>query len=157
MSTPHPDGIGAELAINQALQDANLRAEDIDYINLHGTGTQTNDQAEGRVVSRLFPSQPLCSSTKGMTGHLLGASGATEAAFCWLALKNASDVVQIPPHRWDGIQDSNLPKLNLAEKGATIPCLEQVNFASTSFAFGGNNCCLIFGRNFNSGSSNAAC
>src|SRR3569833_4618884 len=86
MSSPHPDGLGAKGAMEQALRTAGLAAEQIDYINLHGTATQTNDASEGKAVLALFGSVPPCSSTKGATGHTLGAAGGVDAVFCALAL-----------------------------------------------------------------------
>jgi len=86
MSSPHPEGLGARLAMEAALKAAGLAPADIDYINLHGTATPANDAAEGRAVSALFGDRVACSSTKGATGHTLGAAGAVEAAICALAL-----------------------------------------------------------------------
>src|SRR5689334_14609234 len=88
MSTPHPEGAGAHAAMSGALTSAGLAAQDIDYISLHGTATRSNDAAEDRAVYDLFGGQTLCSSTKGATGHLLGASGIVEALICALALRH---------------------------------------------------------------------
>jgi len=86
MSTPHPEGLGAKLAMTRALESAGLGPSDVDYVNLHGTGTRTNDAAEDRAVSDLFNAVTPCSSTKGATGHLLGAAGITEAIICILSI-----------------------------------------------------------------------
>jgi 3-oxoacyl-[acyl-carrier-protein] synthase-1 len=83
MSTPHPDGFGARLAIHDALARADLTPDQIDYINLHGTASRKNDEVEAVVVAALFPETTLASSTKGWTGHTLGAAGIVEAAMCW--------------------------------------------------------------------------
>lgn len=146
MSSPDPEGIGAEQALRQALQDAQCQPEEIGYINLHGTATVKNDAMESAVVERLFGSAIPCSSTKPMTGHTLGAAGATEAAFCWLALSRYNPQRLLPPHVWDGQMDASLPALALVHVGhrfepAAVPIL-----MSNSFAFGGNNVSLIFAK-----------
>ena len=87
MSTPHPQGLGAKLAMQRALDCAGLKPQDIDYINLHGTSTKTNDASEDQAVFELFGGATPCSSTKGWTGHLLGAAGITEAIISILAIK----------------------------------------------------------------------
>ncbi|HEY1609896.1 MAG TPA: beta-ketoacyl-[acyl-carrier-protein] synthase family protein, partial [Paraburkholderia sp.] len=87
MSSPHPEGLGARIAMEQALASAGLDANGIDYINLHGTATESNDTAESRAVTALFDGTP-CSSTKGATGHTLGAAGALEAVIAALALRD---------------------------------------------------------------------
>ncbi|WGL15272.1 beta-ketoacyl-ACP synthase [Microbulbifer bruguierae] len=140
MSAPDPEGRGAEAAMRGALRDAGLAPADIGYLNLHGTGTPQNDVMEARAVSRLFGTAVPCSSTKPLTGHTLGAAGALEAAFCWLALTRG----QLPPHcNADGF-DPELPPLNLVREGATSPSPRYV--MSNSFAFGGSNCSLILGN-----------
>ena len=88
MSTPHPEGLGARLAMQRALEAARLGTKDIDYINLHGTATRTNDAAEDKAVVELFGRSTPCSSTKGATGHLLGAAGITEAIAALLAVQH---------------------------------------------------------------------
>ena len=89
MSSPHPQGLGASAAMRAALRSAGLDPGEIDYINLHGTGTQGNDSAEGHAVEAVFGASTPCSSTKGATGHTLGAAGALEAVICALALRHA--------------------------------------------------------------------
>src|SRR5690606_10315968 len=88
MSTPHPQGLGAQLAIEQALSRAALSVDDIGYINLHGTASLKNDEVEAQLVARLFPADTHASSTKGWTGHTLGAAGIIEAVICLLALEH---------------------------------------------------------------------
>ena len=135
ISAPDPQGRGAEIAITKALNIAGKYANEIDYINLHGTGTQQNDAMEARVISKLFGATP-ASSTKPLTGHTLGAAGAVEAVISCLALEHQ----KYPPHLWDQIEDTDLPKLNLS---ATK--LKPINtIMSNNFAFGGNNTSLIF-------------
>ncbi|SQH74241.1 3-oxoacyl-(Acyl carrier protein) synthase [Shewanella benthica] len=145
ISAPHPEGRGAIAAIQSALEDANLAAEDIDYINLHGTATQKNDAMESRAIKQVFGSTPPpCSSTKPITGHTLGAAGAIEAAFCYLLLSQESSRQTLPPQIWDGVQDPQDPSLPLVSQGQSA----EVNYLmSNSFAFGGSNASLILARN----------
>ena len=140
MTAPDPNGGGAKLAITKALKSAKLKAQDIGYINLHGTGTKKNDAMEALVISELFDNA-LCSSTKPLTGHTLGASGAQELGLCWLLLSETYNPQKIlPSHIWDEEQDPELPKINLISE----PCLwQQPIFMSNSFAFGGSNISLI--------------
>lgn len=141
ISGPDPEGRGAELALRQALTQAGVAQ--VDYLNLHGTATPQNDQMENKVVQRVLGSEVPCSSTKPLVGHMLGAAGATEAAFCWMLLTDPRPA-SLPPHMWDGIPDPALPKLNLCSVGySPKPCRV---VASNSFAFGGNNACLVLGN-----------
>lgn len=142
ISAPHPEGKGAEQCMRAALDDACLKPHDIDYINLHGTATQLNDQMESRAVERVFTDRPLCSSTKPVTGHTLGAAGAIEAAIAWLTLTDNSGF--IPLHKWDGEADDTIPTLNFV----SVPTSkQQINCVlSNSFAFGGNNASIIMER-----------
>ena len=135
MTSPHPDGAGAEVAMRAALADAQMDASDIDHVNLHGTGTIANDSMELKAVSRLFGSNVVCSSTKQLTGHCLGVAGAIEAALGWLMLKNGG----IIPHVGDEI-DPELPQVLLAREDRTKRIK---TFLSNSFAFGGSNATLI--------------
>lgn len=146
ISAPHPDGAGAIAAMAKALQDADVAASDIDYINLHGTATEQNDRMEAKAVFSVFGSEAPCSSTKRLTGHTLGAAGAIEAGLCWLAL---TEQTALPPHRWDGNGDTELQPIQLTN-GSLQQC-ENVQqpprlALSNSFAFGGNNISLIFER-----------
>lgn len=145
MSAPDPAGGGARLAIGQALQRAGVTAAQVDYINLHGTATIQNDAMEARVIADLFGSDVPVSSTKPFTGHALGAAGALEAAFCWLAMQDDNPDGKLPPHLWDGVPDPALPPLNVALPGARLG--HPLRWAlSNSFAFGGANASLLFGR-----------
>jgi 3-oxoacyl-[acyl-carrier-protein] synthase-1 len=146
MSAPNPDGIGAEAAMRRALHEAHLQPADIHYLNLHGTGTPLNDAMEARAIQRLLGNLP-CSSTKPTIGHCLGAAGAMEIGFCWLALQQGRDgVYPLPPHAWDGEPDASLPALHLVCCGDLLEQRGPVYFMSNSFAFGGNNCAVIIGR-----------
>jgi len=145
MSAPDPSGIGATLAITAALKRAGVAAAQIDYVNLHGTATVQNDAMESKVIHALCGDTTAVSSTKPFTGHTLGAAGAIEAALCWLAMQDSNPEGKLPPHLWDGMQDLDLPILNVAERGSRLG--HPVRFAlSNSFAFGGANAALVFGR-----------
>lgn len=138
MSTPHPEGLGAELALRDALARAGLQPGDVDYINLHGTASQKNDEVEAALVARTFPASTRASSTKGFTGHTLGAAGILEAVIALLAMRDgrvpgnlgadAPDPLCGPQMAWHG------------EAGDIRIAL------SNSFGFGGNNACLAFAR-----------
>ncbi len=137
MSTPHPHGLGARLALGDALARAGLDAADIDYINLHGTATTKNDAVEAALVADLFPATTRASSTKGYTGHTLGAAGILESVLTLLAMEQ--DLV---PGTLNSTTPDPLcgPQLALDNENRTI-CVA----LSNSFGFGGNNCTLAFG------------
>lgn len=136
MSAPHPEGRGSRAAMQGALQRAGLRAEDIDYINLHGTATPANDSAEGAAVAALFGTGVPCSSTKGMTGHTLGAAGAVEAVVCALALRHGL----LPASVGTRTPDAAIPlPLVLQPRAAPLR-----HVLSNSFGFGGSNASLVF-------------
>lgn len=137
MSTPHPEGLGAELALRDALQRAGLDAGQVDYINLHGTASLKNDEVEAALIGRTFPDSTRASSTKGFTGHTLGAAGVVEAAFTLLAIEH-------------GLVPGNLggddPDPACGPQFAWRCERRDVRIAlSNSFGFGGNNACLAFG------------
>ncbi len=146
VTAPHPEGEGAYRSMELALADAGLHATDIAYVNLHGTGTALNDAMESRAMNRLFPAGVACSSTKGMTGHMLGATGGVEAAFLWLSLNPQTSSGLLPPHLWDGDADPDLPRLALTSPGTTIPQRDKLAMLSNSFGFGGSNVSIILGR-----------
>lgn len=138
MSSPHPEGDGAARAMQAALISAGLGAAAIDYINLHGTGTQSNDRAESRAVTGVFGNTTPCSSTKGATGHTLGAAGALEAVISALGLRHGF----MP----GGVHTAQLDPLLSVHylKGIRHGALDRI--LSNSFGFGGSNCSLILGR-----------
>jgi 3-oxoacyl-[acyl-carrier-protein] synthase-1 len=137
MSTPHPEGLGAALAMKQALAAANLQPGEIDYINMHGTSSRSNDSAEDQGMQRVFGTATPCSSTKGATGHTLGAAGAVEAAIACICLENGFTPGSCTTRTLD-------PELGCAiQLQAVSRPLRRV--MSNSFGFGGNNCSLIFG------------
>ncbi len=137
MSAPHPQGLGAQMAMQAALQDAGLAPTAIDYINLHGTATPANDAAESLAVSAVFGRPVACSSTKGATGHTLGAAGAIEAVISALALER-----QLLPGsaRTQTVDAQLLPGYRLHPKKAPLRYV-----LSNSFGFGGSNCALVLG------------
>lgn len=138
MSSPHPEGLGARLAMAAALRSADLAADAIDYINLHGTATPANDAAEGKAVAALFGDRVPCSSTKGATGHTLGAAGAVEAVICALAL--GENLLPGSPGTENLDPATPLNYLQHSRDGRVRHAL------SNSFGFGGSNCSLVFGR-----------
>jgi 3-oxoacyl-[acyl-carrier-protein] synthase I len=146
VSAPDPEGVGARNAIEAALDAASLQADGIDYVNLHGTGTRLNDLVEGRVVAALFGGNVPCSSTKAMTGHMLGAAGANEAAFLWLTLHLDYSGGALPPHLWDGAADPEIPALDLVQPGRTLVCRPRSAMLSNSFGFGGSNASIVLAR-----------
>ena len=145
ISAPEPTGRGALQAMRKALSRANLQAEQIAYLNLHGTATQHNDAMESLAVATLFPAGVPCSSSKPMTGHTLGAAGALEAAFCWLSLSADNREHALPPHVWDGQPDPELPPLQWVTPATRLTSIAPRYLMSNSFAFGGNNVSLIIG------------
>lgn len=138
MSTPHPEGLGAILAMERALDRAEMKPIDIDYINLHGTGTPANDLAEDRAVSTTFGGRTPCSSTKGRTGHTLGAAGITEAILSALCLRHDFIPGTVHMNRLDPQLQS---RIMLHSESRPLRAV-----ISNSFGFGGNNCSLIFGK-----------
>lgn len=137
MSSPQPDGDGAVLAMQYALQRAGLIAGDIDYINLHGTATPSNDASEGAGLARLFDEGLVCSSTKGYTGHTLGAAGITEAIISIMALEHG-----VVPGNLNLKEHDNTIHVRPVRNTRTAPLN---NVISNSFGFGGSNCSLVFG------------
>jgi len=137
MSSPHPEGMGARLAMQRALDTANLPSHAIDYINLHGTATKANDASEDQAVCALFGDRLPASSTKGATGHLLGAAGVTEALISILAIEHDF----LPGSPQTRHPDPAL-KTNYLLDNVNAPVRRVM---SNSFGFGGSNCSLVFG------------
>jgi 3-oxoacyl-[acyl-carrier-protein] synthase-1 len=137
MSSPHPEGAGAAAAMRAALAQAGCGPEAIDYLNLHGTGTPGNDAAEDQGVRAVFGTATPCSSTKGYTGHTLGAAGGVEAAIAMLALRHG-----LAPAGLNVQQIDPALQVRYLLQPLQRP-LQRV--ASNSFGFGGSNCCLVFG------------
>lgn len=138
MSTPHPEGLGARMAMEQALLTAGIQPAAVDYINLHGTGTRSNDATEDKAVCAVFGNATPCSSTKGWTGHTLGACGAIEAIICALAIEWGFMPGSVNTRKVDptlGLQylvDNRNQPVEIA--------------MSNAFGFGGTNCSLLLGR-----------
>ncbi|NKJ47904.1 beta-ketoacyl-[acyl-carrier-protein] synthase II [Burkholderia sp. SG-MS1] len=145
ISSPDPQGAGAELALREALADAGIGPSALDYVNLHATATRKNDEMEAKLMARVFPQGVATSGTKPLTGHQLGAAGATELGFAWLTL--ARDDVPLPRHVWDGELDPALPPLDLVENERFVARGANAQYVmSNSFAFGGSNVSLILAR-----------
>jgi len=145
ISAPDPQGVGGELALRGALADAGIGASAIGYVNLHATATIKNDLMEAQLMARVFPDGVAASGTKPLTGHTLGAAGASELGLAWLTL--ARDDVALPRHLWDGEADPALPPLDLVEDARYLPRNGVRQYVmSNSFAFGGSNVSLILGR-----------
>lgn len=139
ISAPHPEGKGAIEAISKALDDAQLTAQDIGYINAHGTATKLNDAMEAKAIYALFSDHVPVSSTKPLTGHTLGAASIVEAVISYLVLQNNLD---LPVQINDGEYDESLPDINFVKAPQK---LKKQAVLSNSFAFGGNNISLILG------------
>jgi len=138
MSSPHPQGLGARLAIEAAFESAGLTPDVVDYINLHGTASQRNDEVEARVVADLFPAATRASSTKGWTGHTLGAAGIVEAVITFLAMEGGFVPGTLNAQELDPACG---PQVRLSNEPADVRVA-----LSNSFGFGGSNCALLFGR-----------
>lgn len=144
ITASHPEGLGAKLVMSNALEDAQLKPEDIDYINVHGTSTPVGDISEAKAIKDLFGDHAYklnISSTKSMTGHLLGAAGAVEAMACILAVQN--DIVPPTINHEEGDDDPNIDykmnfTFNKAQKREVRAAL------SNTFGFGGHNACVVF-------------
>jgi len=142
MSSPHPEGLGAEMALDDALARAGVAADDIDYLNLHGTASARNDEVEAALVARRYGLHTHASATKGVTGHTMGAAGILEASICLLALASgrragSTHTAPVDP----ALGSAFAARLHLA------PAQQPTRLAAShSFGFGGNNCVLVFGR-----------
>ncbi|WP_308589220.1 beta-ketoacyl-ACP synthase II [uncultured Prevotella sp.] len=144
ITASHPEGLGAKLVMKNALEDACMKPEDIDYINVHGTSTPVGDISEVKAIQQLFGEHAYklnISSTKSMTGHLLGAAGAVEAMVSVLSVKN--DIIPPTINHQDDDKDENIDynlnfTFNKAQKRTVRAAL------SNTFGFGGHNACVIF-------------
>ena len=138
MTAPHPEGLGARLAIRRALDAAALSPSDIEYVNAHGTGTPLNDQSESMAIEAELGRSVPVSSTKGLTGHTLGAAGAIEAALCLIAMEESL----VPPSVGaEPVDDGIRIAVEARSRAAAIRIA-----LSNSFAFGGSNACVVLGR-----------
>ena len=140
MSTPHPEGLGARMAMEQALLSAGLPPAAVDYINLHGTGTRSNDATEDKAVCAVFGNETPCSSTKGWTGHTLGACGAMEA---WLGIEMMREGWFCPTANLENVD----PRCGTLDYVMGAPRRLDVEYLmSNNFAFGGINTAMILRR-----------
>jgi len=137
LTAPHPEGAGLRRAFAEALKDSQTVRDDVAFVNAHGTGTPDNDRVEGRLLAEMLPGVPFL-STKGYTGHTLGAAGAIEAAFTVACLEEG----RIPASAGFALPDPNIPAPPVSE--ASIVAGDCA--ISDSLAFGGNNAVLVFGR-----------
>lgn len=143
ISAPIPDGSGAAHAMTLAIENANITAQQLDYVNLHGTGTVKNDQMEALAMANVFGTNVLCGSTKHLTGHTLGAAGALEVGLCWLLLSDDNIDHKLPANCKKGTLDERLPAIKLSQG----ECLNNMQYClSNSFAFGGNNFSAVIGK-----------
>lgn len=136
---PDPEGAESVSAVNLALKDAGIQPDEIDYINLHGTGTVSNDLMEAKTIYSVFGDKVLCSSTKPLTGHCLGAAAAVEIGLCCKLIEKGD--TKLYPHIYDNCYDESLPKISLVkdEYKRVRTCL------CTSFGFGGTNTAIVLG------------
>ena len=144
ITASHPEGLGAKLVMQRALEDANMKPEDIDYINVHGTATHVGDISEAKAIKQVFGEAAYklnISSTKSMTGHLLGAAGAVEAMAAVLAVKN--DIVPPTINHDENDRDEEID-YNLNFTFNTAQKREVRAAMSNTFGFGGHNACVIF-------------
>lgn len=148
MSSPHPEGEGAVQAMSAALASAQCQSADVDYVNLHGTATPSNDLAESIALTRLFGEQLPCSSTKGWTGHTLGAAGIVEAIFSLLCVRNNFMPGSLNTRELDpAIRAKVLLQNVFQDQSVTNPVAKPVaRVLSNSFGFGGSNCSLVLGQ-----------
>lgn len=143
MSSPEPSGKGAQQAMHQALKMADITADVVGYINMHGTATLQNDKMEGTAIDAVFSDKPYCSSTKPLTGHALGAAGAQDLALCWLLLSDYNPDKILPAQSGEHHVDPELPAINLLTKSTRW---DKPIFMSNSFGFGGSNVSLLIER-----------
>jgi len=136
MSAPHPEGLGALHALQDALARAGLTPDQVDYINLHGTATPANDAVEAVMIAQAFPATTLASSTKGWTGHTLGAAGIVESVIALLALERGIVPGTLNCRALDPLCG---PQIMIDNREARVRVA-----LSNSFGFGGNNCCVAF-------------
>ncbi len=138
MSAPHPQGLGAECALDDALARAGIDPQQVDYINLHGTASRQNDEVEAALIARRFPATTRASSTKGWSGHTLGAAGILEATITLIALERGLVPGTLNTRELDPACGPQI-RIDNGEADMRIAL-------SNSFGFGGNNCCLAFAR-----------
>lgn len=144
ITSPDIEAKSTSICIKDALRKANLKIDDIDYINLHGTGTNLNDIMESNTLNKVGAQNIYCSSSKTAFGHTIGAAGSMELGICYLTLSSINREKILPMHLYDGEYDNNLQKINLVDRKISLEQLN--NCMSISFGFGGSNTCLIIGK-----------
>lgn len=155
MTAPLADGSGAKSAMEEALKDASILPSEVDYVNMHGTGTPLNDSMEAKATAAVFGENGVkASTTKPLTGHTLGAAGAVELAVCWMTIARSCEneknnkekkASMLPVQVWDEVRDEELPLLDIVS-AHSCKCEKQVRICmSNSFAFGGCNTSLVIG------------
>ena len=137
MSSPHPEGLGARKAMEGALASAGVDARSVDYINAHGTGTALNDAAEATAIAAVFGDEVPVASTKGFTGHMLGAAGATEAIFAIVAIEQGWIPVNLG---WEPLDPALA--IRVSRERTERACRVVL---SNSFGFGGSNVAVVLG------------
>lgn len=147
-SAPDPSGNGAKTAILHALEQSPFEAQNVDYINLHGTATKLNDAMESKAVAAVFGPNVACSSSKSLTGHTLGAAAATEVGLCCLLMSSYNQSSKLPAQLWDQAIDDEIAPLNIIKQPIDVPDLKLC--LSNSFAFGGSNTAVLIGHRYES-------
>ena len=138
MTAPHPEGKGAVIAMRESLAQAGITAQDIDYVNLHATGTVLNDRAEMLAMEQVFDPDLHCSGTKGLTGHTLGAAGGIETIITWLSLKHGFRPGTCNLKQVDAAFHCHVNR----DSETDVPVAYTMN---NNFGFGGNNTSLVLG------------
>lgn len=146
VSSPDPEGTGAFRSMMMAMENAGLSKDRIHYIQLHGTGTNFNDISEARAIYNIWGDTIGCSSIKPLIGHTLGISGIMGVLICSLILEQDESRVFLPKHTWDGCRDKDIPEIKLIDCNTPAKNSGPINFLVNNFAFGGNNCSIIVGK-----------
>lgn len=146
VSSPDPQGNGAIRSMTMAMEIAGLSKDNIDYIQLHGTGTHFNDISEAKAIYNIWGDSVGCSSIKPFIGHTLGISGVMGVLICAMILEQDESSVFLPRHAWDKCRDENIPAIKLLDTNTPVKGSGPMNFMINNFAFGGNNCSVIVGK-----------
>ncbi len=148
VSSPDPDGNGAFRSMMMAMENARLPEKNVDYIQLHGTGTLLNDISEARAIFNIWKDSIACSSLKPVIGHTLGISGIMGVLISALLLEQDGNRVFLPKHIWDGCRDEQISPIKLLDSNTPVRISKSLNFMVNNFAFGGNNCSVIVGKDY---------
>lgn len=146
VTSPDPQGTGAKKSMMMAMENAGLSKDNINYIQLHGTGTNLNDISEAKAIYDIWGDSIACSSIKPLIGHTLGISGIMGALICALILEQDVNRMFLPEHAWDGCRDEKIPDIKILDSNTQVKNSGPLNFMVNNFAFGGNNCSIIVGR-----------